>query len=175
MYIVLTQVICSLLTVENSPPQYQTHAVISLKWSYFILCDHRSFWNIFMWNGKSNVLGGASKKADIFPSSVYPTPPPLRSVFCELFFWCVFYLRLWFYVFWNGFYARKSQFSCNYWNPQFLLLLLLPSGWSFARGRPLILTTTTRACKNHFHPTSSIPNSSLLFAAALSKNGPIAI
>ena len=29
--------------------------------------------------------------------------------------------------------------------------------------------------KSHFHHTSSIPNSSLLFAAALSKNGPIAI
>ena len=35
--------------------------------------------------------------------------------------------RLWFYMFWNGFYTRKSQFSCNYWNPQFLLLLLLIS------------------------------------------------
>ena len=31
---------------------------------------------------------------------------------------------------------KISQFSCNYWNPQFLLLLLLPSEWSFARGRP---------------------------------------
>ena len=29
------------------------------------------------------------------------------------------------------------QFPRNYWNPQFLLLLLLPSGRSFARGRPL--------------------------------------
>ena len=57
---------------------------------------------------------------------------------------------LWLYVFWNGFYTRKSQFSCNFWNPQFLLLLLLPSWWSFARGRPLILTTTKRAWKMHF-------------------------
>ena len=39
------------------------------------------------------------------------------------------------YVFWK---TRKSQFLCNYWNPQFFLLLLLPSGWSFARGWPLI-------------------------------------
>ena len=30
---------------------------------------------------------------------------------------------------------RILQFSCNYCNPQFLLLLLLPSGWSFTRGR----------------------------------------
>ena len=63
---------------------------------------------------------------------------------------------------------KISQFSCNYWNPQFLLLLLLPSKWSFARGRPplddlfqeagpsgssfargqsFILTTTKRAWK----------------------------
>ena len=45
---------------------------------------------------------------------------------------------------------KKSQFSCNYRNPQFLILLLLPSGWSFPRGRPLILTTTKRAWKMHF-------------------------
>ena len=44
-------------------------------------------------------------------------------------------------------FTRKSQFSSNYWNPQFFLLLLLPSGSSFARGRPLILTTTKRAWK----------------------------
>ena len=37
--------------------------------------------------------------------------------------------------------------SSNYWYPQFFLLLLLPSGSSFARGRPLILTTTKRAWK----------------------------
>ena len=41
------------------------------------------------------------------------------------YFWCTFDLILWLYVFWNGFYTRKSQFSCNFWNPQFLLLLLL--------------------------------------------------
>ena len=46
-------------------------------------------------------------------------------------------------------YTRKSQFSFNYCNPQFLLLLLLPSGWSFARDWPLILTTTKRAWKMH--------------------------
>ena len=42
------------------------------------------------------------------------------------YFWCTFDLILWLYVFWNGFYTRKSQFSCNFWNPQFLLLLLIP-------------------------------------------------
>ena len=43
-------------------------------------------------------------------------------------------------------FTRKRQFSCHYyWNPKFLLSLLLPSGWSFARGQPLILTTTKRA------------------------------
>ena len=29
--------------------------------------------------------------------------------------------------------------------------------------------------KGHFHPTTRIPNSALLFAAALSLNGPIAL
>ena len=42
------------------------------------------------------------------------TPPlkggPLRSSFCEFFCLCVFYLGLWFYVFWNGFYTRKVIF-----------------------------------------------------------------
>ena len=63
------------------------------------------------------------------------SPPPLRSALLW-FFWCSFDLILWLCVFWNGFYTRKSQFSSNYWNPQFLLLLLLPSGSSFASSRP---------------------------------------
>ena len=33
-----------------------------------------------------------------------------RVSFLWNFFGCVFYLRLWFYVFWNGFYARKLIF-----------------------------------------------------------------
>ena len=37
--------------------------------------------------------------------SVYPP----RSVFCEIFR-CVFYLRLWFFIFWNGFDTRKVIF-----------------------------------------------------------------
>ena len=44
------------------------------------------------------------------------TPRPLTISFL-----CTFYLILWLYVFWNGFYPRKSQFSCKFWNPQFLL------------------------------------------------------
>ena len=35
---------------------------------------------------------------------------PLTVSFLWIFFWCVFYLRLWFYVFWNGFYTRKVIF-----------------------------------------------------------------
>ena len=35
------------------------------------------------------------------------------------------------YVFWNGFYTRKSKVSFNFWNPQILLFLLLPSGSLF--------------------------------------------
>ena len=41
------------------------------------------------------------------------TPPPLTVSFFW-FFWCVFYLLFCFYVFWNGFYTRKSQFSCSF-------------------------------------------------------------
>ena len=53
-------------------------------------------------------------------------------------------LRMWLYVFWNRFYTRKSHYPCNYWNPQFLLLLLLPSRSSFARGWPLRMTIWRR-------------------------------
>ena len=60
-----------------------------------------------------------------------PTPPYDQLI--AIFFGCSFDLIL------------KRHFSSNYWNPQFLLLLLLLSGSSFARGRPLILTTTKRA------------------------------
>ena len=38
-----------------------------------------------------------------------PHPPSYGQLFVK-FFWCVFYLRLWFYVFWNGFYTRKVIF-----------------------------------------------------------------
>ena len=40
--------------------------------------------------------------------SVYPSS--LRSAFFDIFFWCVIYLRLWSYVFWNGFHTRKVIF-----------------------------------------------------------------
>ena len=46
--------------------------------------------------------------------------PITRGLYGQLFvifFWCSFDLILWLYVFWYGFYTRKSQFSCNYWNP----------------------------------------------------------
>ena len=59
------------------------------------------------------------------------TPPPLRSVFCE-FFWCVFDLRLWFYVYWNIFSQEKKSFLSNY--------LLFPAAlslnvWIAVKGR----------------------------------------
>ena len=47
-------------------------------------------------------------------------------------------------MFWNGFYTRKSNFLDNH------LQEAGPSGSLFARGRPLILTTTKRAWKMHF-------------------------
>ena len=56
-------------------------------------------------------------------------PPPLTVSF--LWFFSGVLMTLYYdYVFWTGFY-KKIQFSCNYWHPQFLLLKLLPSGWSF--------------------------------------------
>ena len=68
-------------------------------------------------------LGEASK---IYYSTVKPfTPPPplpLLSAFCDFF--GVFYLLLWLYVFWKGFYTRKCQFSCYFWNPQFLRIII---------------------------------------------------
>ena len=60
-------------------------------------------------------------------------------------------------VFWNGFYTRKSQFPCNYWNPQFLFLLLLPSRWSFARGRSLWIII----CKRPALPDDHLQEASL--------------
>ena len=78
----------------------------------------------------------------------------LKLKFCQLF--VIFLVFFWpcLYVFWNGIHSeihtRKRQFSSSYWYPQFLLLLLLPSRWSFARGRTLILTVTETALKMHF-------------------------
>ena len=55
--------------------------------------------------------GKSLKKADILRSGwLYAFTPPLRPAFVKKFFVCVFYLRLWFYVFWNGFYTRKVIF-----------------------------------------------------------------
>ena len=62
-------------------------------------------------------------------------PPPLH---------CSFDLTLWVKVFWKRFCTRKRQLSSNYWNPQFLLLMLQPSRSSFARGRPLRMTICKR-------------------------------
>ena len=56
-------------------------------------------------------------------------PPPSRSVFCDFFL-----VFLWPYIMImcsEPDFTKKIQFSCNYWHPQFLLLKLLPSGWSF--------------------------------------------
>ena len=41
---------------------------------------------------------------------ITPSPPLLTVICLWIFFGCVFYLRLWFYVFWNGFYTRKVIF-----------------------------------------------------------------
>ena len=69
-----------------------------------------------------------------------PTPP-YGQLIVNLF-WCSFDLTLWLYVFWNGFYTWKRQFSSSCWNPQFHSLddhlqEACPSGWSFARVWPL--------------------------------------
>ena len=57
-------------------------------------------------------------------------------------------------------YTRKSQFSFNYCNPQFLLLLLLPSRWSYARGRSLRMIICKRLVPpdNHFQPQKGHEN-----------------
>ena len=57
----------------------------------------------------------------------------------------------------KGFYTRKSQFPCNYWNPQFLLLLLLPSS-SFARGRPLRMIICKRPVPQDHHLQEAGPS-----------------
>ena len=66
----------------------------------------------FVWE-KAQRCGGVVlrrlvKKADILGKRLPPSPP-LRSAFWE-FFWCFLFLRLWFYVFWNGFYTSKVIF-----------------------------------------------------------------
>ena len=100
---------------------------------------------------------GVVKKSGYFTVRLTVSVPPPLTV---SFLWN-FYLRLWFYVFWNGFYTRKSQFSCNYWNPPLtpaaLRMIICkrpapfgrpfsrgPSGSSFARGRPLRMTICKR-------------------------------
>ena len=97
----------------------------------------------------NGLLRRVVKKRVFYGQADHNSCPPLTVSFWW-FFLCTFDLLLWLYVFWNKFYKRNSQFSCNFWNPQFLLLLLMPSVWSFARGRPLILTTKIRAWKMHF-------------------------
>ena len=72
---------------------------------------------------KSNVLfgtafnqdgNGSSKKTGYFTVrltvSVYPPPYGQQSAFFEKKFRCVFYLRIWFCLFLNGFYTRKVIF-----------------------------------------------------------------
>ena len=51
------------------------------------------------------------KKQIIYGQSVrnHLPPPPYGQLFVTIFLMC-FYLRLWFYVFWNGFYTRKIIF-----------------------------------------------------------------
>ena len=77
----------------------------------------------------------------------------VKNIFCQPLFTCLRFI--------NTMPSRKKnehftvrlfviQFSCIYWNPQFLFLLLLLSRSSFAGGRPLILTTKKRSWKMHF-------------------------
>ena len=76
-------------------------------------------------------------------------PPPLH---------CSFDLTLWVKVFWKRFCTRKRQLSSNYWNPQFLLLMLQPSRSSFARGRPLRMTIWKRTVPLDHHLQEAGPS-----------------